>query len=141
MTTSEHEAAATGGALVRGSTDVAGVRLAWTRSGPPGAGPTVVLAHGLTDDAACWGTTARRLALEHDVLAYDARGHGDSDRADDYTAEAGTADLLGLSNATALRRWGSAWPGPRGPRERSFTGHLSHPRGLGSRRLHQWDHL
>lgn len=90
--------------VVRGSTDVGGVHLAWRRSGPRGESPAVVLAHGLTDSAECWGRTAQLLAQHHDVIAYDARGHGGSSRADDYGAEAGARDLVGLVRALRLER-------------------------------------
>lgn len=77
-----------------------GVRLAWRRRGQPsGNSPTVVLAHGLTDAANTWGEVETRLATSFDVLSYDARGHGRSDRAADYSVAAHTADLIELVRA------------------------------------------
>ncbi|MBC3762403.1 alpha/beta fold hydrolase [Quadrisphaera oryzae] len=88
-----------------GTVDVGGVRLTWHRSGPRRPPrPTVVLAHGLCDDAACWGRTARDLAQEHDVVSFDARGHGASDRAADYSLQAHTRDLVSLVRALGLER-------------------------------------
>lgn len=77
-----------------------GVRLAWRRRGqPPGSSPAVVLAHGLTDAAITWGEVETRLAASFDVISYDARGHGLSDRACDYSVAAHTADLIELVRA------------------------------------------
>ena len=43
-----------------------------------GSGPSIVLAHGMTDNAVCWDRLAMRLAESYEVIAYDARGHGRS---------------------------------------------------------------
>ena len=43
-----------------------------------GAGFPIVLAHGLTDSHACWTRVVERLVPDHDVVAFDARGHGGS---------------------------------------------------------------
>ncbi len=55
-----------------------GLRLRYYRTG--GAKPPVVLLHGWTNSARCWSELAAVLAPEFDVIAYDARGHGQSDR-------------------------------------------------------------
>jgi 2-succinyl-6-hydroxy-2,4-cyclohexadiene-1-carboxylate synthase len=63
--------------------------LAATRTG---GGPPVVLVHGFTQTARCWGDLPARLASRAEVLAVDAPGHGASSG-----VEAGlwaTADLL-----------------------------------------------
>ncbi|PVU83209.1 hypothetical protein DDP54_09635 [Cellulomonas sp. WB94] len=41
-----------------------------------GAGVPVLLLHGVTDSAECWGSVVRHLAGGRPVLAVDARGHG-----------------------------------------------------------------
>jgi pimeloyl-ACP methyl ester carboxylesterase len=41
-------------------------------------GPTVVLAHGWTNERRVWGEVAGRLAAGHRVVLYDHRGHGRS---------------------------------------------------------------
>lgn len=43
-----------------------------------GAEPRLVLLHGFTDDAECWTPVLPALTGLGDVLAVDARGHGDS---------------------------------------------------------------
>ncbi|MGV8979321.1 MAG: alpha/beta fold hydrolase [Cellulomonas sp.] len=41
-----------------------------------GAGVPVLLLHGVTDSAECWGSVVRHLAGGRPVVAVDARGHG-----------------------------------------------------------------
>ena len=53
------------------------IRLHYTRTG--GFVPSVVLAHGVTDDGLCWAPLAQALAPEYDLVTVDARGHGRSD--------------------------------------------------------------
>jgi N-formylmaleamate deformylase len=92
-------------ALQAGFVDLNGTRLAWTRSGRgAGSAPSVLLAHGLTDSAACWDRVAAVLAPSYDVVRYDARGHGASDRAPAYSVELNTADLIGLVRELGLDR-------------------------------------
>jgi pimeloyl-ACP methyl ester carboxylesterase len=66
--------------------------------------PTLLLAHGLTDSAACWDPLVAALAPAYEVVCFDARGHGASDRAPDYSVEANTADLVGLARSLRLDR-------------------------------------
>lgn len=61
-------------ALVAGDVVANGVRLHFERSG--GAGPPLVLAHGLSDDGRCWTPVVDALASAFDVVTVDARGHG-----------------------------------------------------------------
>lgn len=63
-----------------------------------------MLAHGLTDSAACWDRVADVLATYYDVVRYDARGHGASDRASGYSVELQTSDLTGLVGSLGLDR-------------------------------------
>lgn len=89
----------------RGRITLNEVGLAWTRSGPRGGDvPSVVLAHGLTDAAATWDRVALPLSRSCDVVCYDARGHGGSSRADDYSVGANKADLVGLVRSLRLDR-------------------------------------
>ena len=78
-----------------------GLRIHYYRSG--GEGPSVVLAHGITDSGACWPRVAPVLAQEFDVITYDARGHGRSEtpRAP-YSSVEQADDLAGLIGALGL---------------------------------------
>lgn len=69
-----------------------------------GIGPRLVLVHGFTQTARCWGPLAAGLAADHEVVRVDAPGHGGSAglRADlrgtaDLLAELGPATFLGYS--------------------------------------------
>jgi N-formylmaleamate deformylase len=64
----------------------------------------VLLAHGITDSAACWDRVAAGLAPSYDVIRYDARGHGASDRATEYTVDSHVGDLIGMARAMRLDR-------------------------------------
>ena len=50
-------------------------RVAYRRAG---AGPPVVLLHPLALSGGVWGEFARQLSVSFDLIAPDARGHGDS---------------------------------------------------------------
>ncbi len=69
-----------------------------------GAGPRLVLVHGFTQTARCWGPLTSDLAGDHEVVRVDAPGHGGSSdlRADlpataDLLAAFGPATFLGYS--------------------------------------------
>lgn len=70
-----------------------------------GIGPPVVLIHGLADDHRAWRRVAGRLMLDHRVILYDLRGHGQSSlgEADGSLAQLG-ADLLALCDALSVER-------------------------------------
>lgn len=66
------------------------------------SGPTVVMLHGMVMDnlSSYYYTLANPVALEHDVVLYDLRGHGRSARpATGYTVADGVADLDALLDA------------------------------------------
>ena len=76
-------------------------QLHYTRSG--GQGPSLILAHGYTDNGLCWTRTAQALEADYDVIMPDARGHGLSPTpATDYTSEQHAADLANLITALKL---------------------------------------
>ena len=81
-----------------------GVRLHYWRTGGVGKTP-LVLAHGSSDDALCWTNLAKELTAQHDVILFDARGHGLSDppKAGD-TSEAQVEDLAGLIRELKLNQ-------------------------------------
>jgi pimeloyl-ACP methyl ester carboxylesterase len=60
-----------------------------------GAGPPVLLLHGLCGEAGEWAGTAARLRRRFRVLALDQRGHGASDHTPgEYAREAYVADVV-----------------------------------------------
>lgn len=89
-----------------------GVRLHVQRIGPPPevppTGETIVLIHGLIIDdlSSYYFTLANPLAAAgHDVVLYDLRGHGHSERPPTgYTLRDGIADLDGLLTALEIDR-------------------------------------
>jgi pimeloyl-ACP methyl ester carboxylesterase len=84
-----------------GEVEVAGLRLHYLRTG--GDKPPIVLSHGVSDSGSCWSSLIRVLAPQWDVVAWDARGHGDSEAAPSgYTGEVQAGDLLGLVDALGL---------------------------------------
>ncbi|MFD5781186.1 alpha/beta fold hydrolase [Streptomyces sp. NPDC126933] len=79
MTTRDTAAATTAAATATTRTVISdGVRLACTDHG--GTGRPVLLLHGLAGHTAEWDSLAWLLLPAHRVVAYDARGHGASDR-------------------------------------------------------------
>lgn len=78
-----------------------GVRLRYVRAGGPGQ--SLVVAHGFYDNAACRLPLLRELASTYDVVAYDARGHGQSAAPDTgYTVPDRVDDLVGLLDELRL---------------------------------------
>ena len=81
---------------------VNGARLRAYRTGRRGA-PSVLLAHGLTDNARYWTRTVEALERDYDVVLYDARGHGHSERTTGpFGQEARAGDLAAVVEAYAL---------------------------------------
>lgn len=73
-----------------------------------GAGPTLVLLHGVTANAFVWAPVATRLATSWRVVAADQRGHGrtgplgaDPGADATWTAEAYASDLVAVARAVA----------------------------------------
>jgi N-formylmaleamate deformylase len=78
-----------------GNVDTDDARLPFVRTG--GAGPPVVLLHGLMGDGACWSPLARALEAEFDVVMPDARAHGRSSAPDvGYAYEDLASDVVGI---------------------------------------------
>ncbi|MDO8615117.1 MAG: alpha/beta hydrolase [Dehalococcoidia bacterium] len=92
-----------------------GIRLHYLDWG--GAGPPLLLLHGLASNAHIWDLTAPYLASRFRALAVDQRGHGRSDKPDGedaYTFAEVTADLAALVAALGLGRpvvAGHSWGG------------------------------
>jgi N-formylmaleamate deformylase len=69
------------------------------------ANPPIVLLHGITDSAVCWGRVARVLRQDYELVAPDMRGHGQSDGPEfGYGSEDRAADLVGLLDYLELER-------------------------------------
>jgi pimeloyl-ACP methyl ester carboxylesterase len=82
-----------------------GVRLHVQRLGDPSAEQTVVFLHGLVMDnlSSYYYTLGPALAPHADVVLYDMRGHGRSERpATGYTVDDGVADLIALLDELGL---------------------------------------
>ncbi len=78
-----------------------GIRLHYHRTG--GDKPPVVLVHGFSDNGLCWTPVARALEADYDLIMYDARGHGLSDRPEHgYSPDHHADDLAGLVRALGL---------------------------------------
>jgi 3-oxoadipate enol-lactonase len=75
-----------------------GSTLAYTLHAAPRAGvPRIVLIHSLALDRSVWDGVVGQLASETEILTYDCRGHGRSDRrAGHYSAELFARDLAQL---------------------------------------------
>jgi pimeloyl-ACP methyl ester carboxylesterase len=84
--------------------------LSWTGTGTP-----VVLVHGLNNTGWIWARPGAGLAADgRRVLAPTQRGHGASDKRDDLSLEATSADLEALLDAEGLDRVhlaGHSWGG------------------------------
>jgi pimeloyl-ACP methyl ester carboxylesterase len=84
-----------------------GMRFHVQRLGDPEAPETVVFLHGLVMDnlSSYYYTLGPALAPYADVVLYDLRGHGRSDRpATGYTVDDGVADLVALLDELGLDR-------------------------------------
>lgn len=65
-------------------------------TGEPTARPPLLIAHGLFGSARNWGTIAKHLSAERQVIAVDMRNHGDSPWDGTHTYEAMADDLAGV---------------------------------------------
>jgi N-formylmaleamate deformylase len=84
--------------------DVNGVRIHYTRTGAGSGKPSLVLAHGFSDNGLCWLPVARDLEADYDVILPDAHGHGQSQCAAPGEAVDMSAELAGLVQALGLER-------------------------------------
>jgi pimeloyl-ACP methyl ester carboxylesterase len=71
----------------------------------PQDGPTIVLAHGVGLSAATWHYQRAALTDRFRVVAYDHRGHGGSERAEDCSVE-----VLGHDLAAVIEQCGATGP-------------------------------
>lgn len=81
-----------------------GCRLAYSVSGPDTA-PALVLSNSLGTDRTLWTRQIDVFAARHRVLAYDTRGHGESDApVGDFSIERLGKDVLSLMDAVGVAR-------------------------------------
>ncbi|MBI3741969.1 MAG: alpha/beta hydrolase [Chloroflexi bacterium] len=66
--------------------------------------PPLILLHGFMDHAHRWDTFSRAMCDAFRVLAMDARGHGESDWADDYSRDKMVEDIDAFVRALDLSR-------------------------------------
>ena len=79
-----------------------GISVAWREVG---RGRPIVLVHGLADDHRAWRKVLPDLVLDHRVVLYDFRGHGETELgACDGSLAQLAADLIALMDAVALDR-------------------------------------
>jgi len=74
----------------------------YTRTG--GDKPTIVRAHGFSDNGMCWLLVAQVLSTDYDMVLPDARGHGKSSRLQPGAKINRAADLAGFIRALKLDR-------------------------------------
>lgn len=86
-----------------GVVDVDGLAIHYTRTG--GVKPSLVLAHGFSDDGLCWTPVTQALEADYDIIMIDARGHGRSDAPESgYSPLDHAADVAAVITALNLRR-------------------------------------
>src|SRR5579884_351191 len=82
----------------------------WSESGHP-----IVLVHGLASSSHIWDLLAPLPAPRYQVIAYDQRGHGESDKPDTgYDLPTFVADLHGIIQSLGLKKpalVGHSWGG------------------------------
>ena len=79
-----------------------GVRLHYHRTG--GTKPALVIAHGVSDMGMTFSRVARALEQDYDVIMYDRRGHGLSEKPEaGYTWQVHADDLVALISALDLQ--------------------------------------
>lgn len=70
-----------------------------------GAGPALVLLHGLGTSRELWSVVAAQWAKQFRVIAIDARGHGASTNRGGYLPDAVAVDVLGLLDSLKIDRF------------------------------------
>jgi pimeloyl-ACP methyl ester carboxylesterase len=81
-----------------------GIRIHYWRTGGVGK-PVMILAHGITDFGLNWATLAEKFQSDYDIIMYDARGHGYSDKPEGpYDLNEHVEDLVGLVKALNVEK-------------------------------------
>jgi pimeloyl-ACP methyl ester carboxylesterase len=84
-----------------------GVRIAYTVHHPGGAGTPLVLSHGFAATSGMWDPNIPALTADRPVVAWDLRGHGQSDAPADpaaYSQEASIGDIDALLDVLGSHR-------------------------------------
>ena len=87
----------------RGDIPANGIRLAYFTSGRAD-GPPLVLLHSLGEPSATWDEIAPELGREYQLIAFDLRGHGDSDWPGEYSFELMRDDVLDALDQLGLEQ-------------------------------------
>jgi len=87
----------------RGDIPANGIRLAYFTSGRAD-GPPLVLLHSLGEPSATWDEIAPELGLRYRLIAFDLRGHGDSDWPGEYSFELMRDDVLDALDQLGLEQ-------------------------------------
>lgn len=87
----------------RGYIPANGIRLAYVTSGRAD-GPPLVLLHALGETSAAWDEIAPALGLQYRLIAFDLRGHGDSDWPGEYSFELMRDDVLDALDRLGLEQ-------------------------------------
>ncbi|MFC1712071.1 alpha/beta fold hydrolase [Candidatus Poribacteria bacterium] len=83
--------------------DANGIKIHYHRTG--GDKPSIVLAHGFSDNGLCWMGIVPALQDDYDVIMYDSRGHGLSDAPETgYSIDDRVEDLAGLIRVLKLEK-------------------------------------
>jgi pimeloyl-ACP methyl ester carboxylesterase len=89
--------------ITSNSVQANGLRIYYLRQGADK--PQLLLLHGLTDDGGCWAPVIEALAGEYDIIAPDARGHGQSDAPErGYSPADHAGDVVAFIRALGLNR-------------------------------------
>ncbi|MEW6235117.1 MAG: alpha/beta hydrolase [Candidatus Omnitrophota bacterium] len=84
--------------------DSNGIRLHYWRTGGENK-PAMILAHGATDYGLNWASLAENFQNDYDIIMYDARGHGYSDKPEGpYDLATHVEDIKGLVEALDLKK-------------------------------------
>ena len=80
------------------------LKISFNDEGPDGA-PVIIFVHGFPLNKSMWNKQMEDLKANYHVIAYDIRGHGNSDTGDeDFTIDLFVNDLLNLMNALKIKK-------------------------------------
>jgi len=81
-----------------------GIRLHYWRTGGIEK-PTMIMSHGLSDYGLLWASLAAKFEKDYDIIMYDARGHGFSEKPEGpYDLTTHVQDLMGLIRILEIRK-------------------------------------